>query len=241
MKRFFALRIAVIAALITGPVLAQSSSLYVDRAAAPSQAPLSTPLVAGVPNRLSPEVSRVSFSAARMPQPKQYALHDLVTIIVREDTQAGSDASLDTNKEANLDAKVSAFPNLRLDKLFKGNLSGGALTNAPQATIDSKNEFKGDGKYARKDTFTSRLTAEVIDVKPNGTLVLEARKFIKTDDESLNMVITGTCRAEDVTIDNTVLSTQLHDLSVVKENTGELRNASKKGIFTKIIDTIFNF
>lgn len=241
MNRLFSLKIAVIGALLASPVLAQSSSLYVDRAAAPSQAPLSTPLVAGVPNRLSPDVARVSFSAARMPQPKQYALHDLVTIIVREDTQAGSDASLDTKKEENLDAKVTAFPNLRLDQLIRGRLAGGALKDGPQATIDSKNEFKGDGKYTRKDTFTSRLTAEVIDVKPNGTLVLEARKFIKTDDESLNMVITGTCRAEDVTIDNTVLSTQLHDLSVVKENTGELRNASKKGIFTKIIDTLINF
>lgn len=216
---------------------AQSSSLYVEPAVPAAPAPK----VGQVPNRLSPAIANASFTAARMPPPKQFAVHDLITIIVREDTQAGSDSKLDTNKETKLDAKVSAFPNLRLEELFQGRLKGGALTNPPQVGLDSQNEFKGDGQYNRKDTFTSRLTAAIIDVKPNGTLVLEARKFIKTDDESMNLIITGTCRTDDVTVDNAVLSTQLHDLSIVKEHTGELRNSSKKGIFTKILDTVFNF
>ena len=44
-----------------------------------------------------------------------------------------------------------------------------------------------------------------------------------------------------MTIANTVLSTQMFDLRVAKTHEGEIRKAQKKGLFTKILDTIFNF
>ena len=59
-------------------------------------------------------------------------------------------------------------------------------------------DYKSQGDASRKDTFTSRVTAQVLDVKPNGTLVLEARKFIRIDTETLNIVLTGTCRKDDI-------------------------------------------
>jgi flagellar basal body L-ring protein FlgH len=72
-------------------------------------------------------------------------------------------------------------------------------------------------------------------------LSLEARKFIKNDKEALTIKLTGYCRAEDVSADNTVLSTQMFDLRVIKEHEGELRKATKKGILTKALDLLFNF
>ncbi len=88
---------------------------------------------------------------------------------------------------------------------------------------------------------TGRVQARVIDVKPNGTLVLEARKFNQIDDETLTIVLTGVCRAEDITVDNTILSSELYDLSLVKTHTGELRRASKKGLITRLLDLLLNF
>ena len=70
--------------------------------------------------------------------------------------------------------------------------------------------------------------------------VLEGRHKIDTDGEVMIMVLTGTCRPKDVSTDNTVLSTQLYGLSIVKELRGELRRASKKGILTRVFDVIFN-
>jgi flagellar L-ring protein precursor FlgH len=81
----------------------------------------------------------------------------------------------------------------------------------------------------------------VVDVKPNGTLALEARKHIENDDEKLTISLTGFCRPEDVAADNTVLSTQMFDLRVNKQHQGEVRNAQKKGLLTKLLDFVFNF
>ncbi len=81
----------------------------------------------------------------------------------------------------------------------------------------------------------------MLDVKPNGTLVLEGRKQITTDDEYQRFLVTGICRAEDVSADNTVLSTQIADFNLRKTHKGNVRNATKKGFIPKLLDVINPF
>jgi flagellar L-ring protein FlgH len=165
----------------------------------------------------------------------------LVTIVIRESTEADSNSTLDAKKDTNLTAEVTDFPNLSPANLVKLMIGGSALSNPPKVAGKTSGEFKGDGSYTRKDTFTSRITARIIDVKPNGVLVLEASKNIKSDKETLKMTLTGTCRREDVAADNTVLSTQIYDLRLNKEHSGEVNGAIKKGIITQFFDLLFNF
>jgi flagellar L-ring protein precursor FlgH len=191
--------------------------------------------------RPSAELSRTSLMALRAPEPRRYSVQDLVTVIIRESTEAQSDSSLETKKDSKLNGEVSAFPDMALINAFAKLSLGSKLSDDPRVGINFKKDFKGDGSYSRTDKYTTRLQARIIDIKPNGTLVLEARKFVRNDGESLNVVLTGTCRKEDVTADNTILSTQLYDLNVNKQATGELRKAAKKGWLSKAFETIFAF
>jgi len=93
----------------------------------------------------------------------------------------------------------------------------------------------------RSDRFSDRITATVIDVKPNGVLVLEAKRTVKKDDEEQNLVLSGECRREDVTQNNTVLSTQLAELTLVSKNTGQVKDSATKGWIPRILEAIFNF
>ena len=97
------------------------------------------------------------------------------------------------------------------------------------------------GEYEREDRFSARIAAEILEVKPNGTVVLEARKRIEKDDEIQTILIAGKVRTEDITLQNTVLSSQLADLTLSVQNEGEVRDAAKKGFLTKLFDTIFAF
>jgi flagellar L-ring protein precursor FlgH len=221
------------------PALAQTSSLYVTDAPVPPP----TSSANGVPvDRLSPALAKTSLAAVTLPEPRKFALQDLVTIIVRESTESDSSATLDTKKESKYDGEVSAFPNLALAKLLEFQLGPSKFTaGTPSLGVNFKSDFKGDGEAKRSDSFTSRITARIIDIKPNGTLVLEARKFIQSDKETLEMILSGTCRKEDITADNTLLSTQIFDLNLRKNHKGELRKNAKKGFITKILDGIFDF
>jgi len=181
----------------------------------------------------------VSLFAIEQPEPRVFQKHDLIQIIVREVSKAESTQELTSEKEHEITADVNAFPELRLSDLVNLQLMAGRTANLPQLDVRSGKEFEGEGEYEREDEFTARLTAEVIEVLPNGHLILEARTHIKTDEEEATMKVTGVCRPDDVTPANTVLSNQIHDLTIEKVHKGELKKANEKGIIAKVFDAVF--
>lgn len=99
----------------------------------------------------------------------------------------------------------------------------------------------GEAEVDRSDSMIARITAEVLDVKPNGNLVLQARKTIRTDAEDQHFILTGVCRAEDITPDNSVLSTQLYDLMLQKNSKGDVHMATERGNLPKLLDYLNPF
>lgn len=210
---------------------AHSSSLYLMTG---------SPTVQADGSVVNPYMQQASYLAVPIPEPREWRKHDLVTIIVRQTATGTAEGELETNKEISVSGEASAF--IDLGELLEARVQPAPLAaGAPRVEVGFGNEFQGDGEYERTDTIVTRLTAQVIDVKPNGTLALEARMHMANDDEQLTVTVTGYCRAEDVTPDNTILSTQLHDLRVVKKHEGEIRDAGKKGVLTKAMEFLFNF
>jgi flagellar L-ring protein precursor FlgH len=187
------------------------------------------------------QLNQVSFFAVAEPEPRVLKKHDLVTIIVREESSFESDASSELRKEAALEARIDEF--IQLDTLLREfQLKGGGVTDpVPSIAMSGSRDFKGEGNVDRFDRLTLRVTAEVVDVKPNGTLVLQARQRIATDEEVQELVLSGVCRAEDVTADNTVLSTQMFDKEVRKNHKGTVRNATRRGWLSKLLDAVSPF
>jgi flagellar L-ring protein precursor FlgH len=171
-------------------------------------------------------------------QPRVMKKHDMVTIIVREESQASATGTTDLKKSADFDAKIDSYVKMNLSKL---QLQSVTPTNALELKAEGSRNFKGESQVDRTDTFTARIGAEVIDVKPNGTLILQAKKHIKTDEEEQEFILTGTCRAEDIQPDNTVVSNQLNDLDVHKVTKGAARDGTKRGLIPRLLDAFSPF
>jgi flagellar L-ring protein precursor FlgH len=180
-----------------------------------------------------------SLTYSEAPPPRQIQINDLVTIIIDETSKQQSDQSLDTKKDYDWQAALNKFPSLK--KLIDGELGTGDSTPVGELDIESKNKFKGEGTFERTDKFSARIQAKVIDVKPNGVLVVEARKAVQTGEEKQTIILSGACRREDVTLNNTVLSTQLAELSIVSEQEGQVKDSATKGWIPRILETLFNF
>lgn len=175
----------------------------------------------------------VSYTSIAAPKPKTLQKHDLLTIIVREESSFKSDAGLEATRTVSIDGKLEQFPSIDLsDFVFKPGIG----EVVPQLKLSGNRNYSNDGTFDRKDTLTARIQAEVLDVKPNGTLVVQARKRITTDDEEQLFILTGICRVQDVTPDNTILSTQLYDLDVKKTHRGPIRDATKRGWIPRAMD-----
>jgi len=173
--------------------------------------------------------------------PRSFRRHDLIQIIVRESSRAKSKQEADAGKRYRLDGRIAAWPDLNLSDLLDLRVMAGRTANLPEVRIQGSKDFSGDGEYKREDDFTTRLTAQVVEILPNGNLVLEARTHIRLDNETTTIKLTGVCRPEDVTVANTVLSSSIADLNLEKTNTGELRRTTQKGLLSRLFDTVFAF
>lgn len=201
--------------------------------------------IIGVPTDLhgnalpSESLTGYSMFVITPPPPKRLEMHDLVTIIVNETSRAERSQTLETEKEYTADARLTRFPSLA--DLIEARLEAGDANAVDLLDIEATQEFSGEGDYERSDRLTARIQAEVIDIKPNGVLVLEARSMIQTDEEVQVFVLSGNCRSEDITEQNTVQSSQLHNLNIVTQNEGEVRKTSKKGIIPRALEAMFAF
>jgi flagellar L-ring protein FlgH len=185
------------------------------------------------------QLKDVSYTAVPVPEPKVIRKHDLVTIIIREESTFSSEGNTEVTRESSLEAKIDEFIKLKLNNW---EIEGGAIgPTPPSIKMDGKREFTGEGTVDRSDRFTGRITAEVLDVKPNGTLVLQARKRITTDEERQVFTFSGTCRAEDISADNTILSTAIHDQELTKSTKGTVREATRRGWGGKLLDLVSPF
>jgi flagellar L-ring protein precursor FlgH len=180
----------------------------------------------------------VSLIAVPDPVPHVLKKHDLITVIVREESAFKSDGTTDVKRQADIDTKLDAFIKLSLSNWEAKGLTA---NNLPEVKGEGTRDFKGTGEVDRTDSLTARIAVEVLDVKPNGTLVLQGSKRIKTDDEEQQFILTGICRATDVGADNTILSTNLFDLSLEKKHSGAVRDATKRGWAEKLLDLINPF
>jgi len=213
------------ALLITGH--AQAQSLFISSA---SEAQSNEPTIL---------LSDVSIHFIEEPETRVIQKHDIITIIIDENSSTTSSQKLETEKEsrssANIDAMVSWL------KLLELRVEQGDINNVDLIDLATSREFSGEGDYERKDKFTARISAIVREIKPNGTMLVEARKTIARDNEISELVLSGMVREEDITLQNTVLSSQMADLRIILENQGDLKEAAEKGLITRVLDAVFAF
>jgi flagellar L-ring protein precursor FlgH len=215
---------ACVAAVATGSMQAQANSLWVK---------------AG-----NTEQSMFADKVAR-------GIGDILTIVVDENTTTTQDADLLTRDEfqggGGIGIAFNQFFNQFLQaapRLFglatgptttdeNGNASipVGGSNNITIPTLDlaSSGEWNAGGRTANKLTVSNRTAVTVVDVLPNGNLVVEGAKIIRTGVEDQYAYMRGVVRPVDIEADNTILSTKIADAQVEFIPAGELTEAQKKG------------
>jgi flagellar L-ring protein precursor FlgH len=161
---------------------------------------------------------------------KARGLGDTVTILVDERQQVEADESLATEKTTDMKASIDDF-----------NVDPDAFDPLPSFAISSSNVFDGSADLRKEGTFVTRITAVVVDVQPNGNLVVEGRRLVGFDGEEKWMTVTGVIRPFDVSSSNTIRSEQVANATIRYESSGELKRAMDKGWFSKAVDFIWPF
>jgi flagellar L-ring protein precursor FlgH len=169
------------------------------------------------------------------------AVGDLLTVVVFEKNVINKSAKSETKKESTDDAKIESF----LYGTAAGTSSGSqALKHKgayPAMKFSLSNAFKGEGSVANSDDISATFTVRVIDVLPNGNLIIEGMRRTAYVGEIQDIIMRGTVRKIDITGQNKVNSNQVADLSLRYINTGEITDGQRKGWFKRFWDSVSPF
>ncbi|HTN75747.1 MAG TPA: flagellar basal body L-ring protein FlgH [Pirellulaceae bacterium] len=91
-----------------------------------------------------------------------------------------------------------------------------------------------------KDSMQFDIQARIVDIRPNGNLILEARRDVKNNEEQWEFSLTGECRAQDIGTGNILLSKNIADLKIDKRERGQVRDGYKRGWFLKWFDSVLD-
>jgi flagellar L-ring protein precursor FlgH len=157
---------------------------------------------------------------------KAFQEGDAVMILIMEEVQADNGTSTQENRGTNVDGSLG----LDLGTLGSINGSGG---------VETRNDFEADGQNSRNERIRSRLTARVVAVEENGNLIIEGKRTTKINGETQTVTISGVVRQVDIRPDNSVISYNIMDLTLLIEGEGNLTEVQEPGLITKFIRFLF--
>jgi flagellar L-ring protein FlgH len=151
---------------------------------------------------------------------------DILIVILMESTDAQKSASTDASKQSNL---AVSNPTLFGTPV---NLGNSGISNL-QFGADSTQDFKGSGSSSQSNSLNGSIGVVVSEVLSNGNLVVRGEKIIALNQGDEHVRLSGIVRAQDISPDNTVLSTQVANANISYGGKGTVNAANVLGFLSK--------
>ena len=203
-------------------VFGQDASLLLVPPAGPQQkGPLTLENSSFMYRRLPPEAEQ-----------RELQINDIVTVLVDYRSSMLSEGDAKSKRTVSLNAVLSDW--LKFD--------GKNISPAPQNNGDPRikgqldSQFKAESDMTTKDSLTFRIAANVMDIRPNGNLVIEAHREITINEEVWLQSLTGVVRRQSIGPDRTVRSDEVAELRIEKREKGFVRDSYNRGWFTRWYD-----
>jgi flagellar L-ring protein precursor FlgH len=146
---------------------------------------------------------------------------DIVTILVTENASAVASGATNTARKSSAKNTITSLA---------GTLAAGNPA-ANLADLSNTQQLQGTGLTSRNLTLTATLSARVVDVTPNGILVVEGSKDVMVNSERQTITVRGLVRPADLSTANAVLSTRVADLQVRVNGKGVVGDAVRRPFF----------
>ena len=171
---------------------------------------------------------------------KAHDVNDLVTIKIVENAAATKDAETKTTRDSSYDAGISTFFGVPLD-FGLTNLFGKGKGFSPNVAANVGDSYDGKGKTKRSGALNATITAKVVEVLPNGNLVIESRKEMTVNNEEQILILRGLIRPEDIASDNTIASDYVAEAQIFYTGEGVLQDKQSPGWMVRLMDKVWPF
>jgi flagellar L-ring protein FlgH len=157
---------------------------------------------------------------------------DTVTIVIAENTANNE------QDQRTLSKTTSATAALAFGAAAGG--SGGG-TASPIFTSSSSRQFNGNSQFSMNRTFTDQLNAVVVDIMPNGNLVVEGYRSRVVAGEERVLRVTGIVRQADIGTANLVASNQVANFRISYLGRGPATRFTNQNYAGRIFNRLWPF
>ncbi len=164
---------------------------------------------------------------------KAYNVGDIITIVVNENVKGAGSTNTKSSRSNSMNLSIPA-PTILDKKVPKKTTLFG---------FDQKsgNTFQGKGGTNRSARLFAKITARVVKVYPNGNLFIVGKKYIRINDDTQYIKISGIVNPTYINPDNTIDSSKVADMYVEYNGKGFMRTTQRPGWLARVLMDIWPF
>lgn len=155
---------------------------------------------------------------------------DILTIEINEQQTVQNNDQTSFAKDTSLNAALTNFD--IFPRMFEP---------LPSASGNSQRDFNGSARVDRNASFRTMISVVVIDVMPNGNMLVEGTRRLMVDGDRKVIRITGQVRPLDVTRTNMVTSDKVANAAFAIEGSGPSAKQVNRGWFSRFLDAVWPF
>lgn len=194
--------------------------------------PMFAPIVPEMPvQRIANNGSifNAAYSNSLYSDAKARRVGDIITVILRENTNATKSASTTLERDTQMDFDPITGPGGRILNLG----TGGDF----QLDLKAKNDFEGDASANQSNNLSGNISVTVVQVMPNGNLIVRGEKWITLNQGDEYIRLTGIVRPNDVSPANEVISTKIANARIQYSGTGSFSQVQQQGWLGKFFNS----
>jgi len=163
---------------------------------------------------------------------------DLLTVSVTVDDEAtlSNESSRSRDNEDNLGIPNFFGLQSKLDKIFPNAVNPSALVTASSDMVN-----QGRGNVRRQETIDFNIAATIVQVLPNGNMVINGKQEIRVNFEVREIVVAGIVRPEDITPGNTISQEKIAELRVAYGGRGQITDVQQPRYGAQVLDIILPY
>lgn len=181
--------------------------------------PISMPMPAPEPERHSVNSLWQTGSRAFFKDQRANRVGDIITVIVDLENKQSSDSTHTYNRNTTRKSAVDNFFGYesKLKNVFPSAVNPSSLIN----TTNNPNQT-GTGKFENTDKLSVKIGATIVQILPNGNLVIQGRQEVLIQTELRIVEIKGIIRREDIASNNTIPYSKIAEARIASGGRGDI-------------------
>ncbi|MEO0911633.1 MAG: flagellar basal body L-ring protein FlgH [Pseudomonadota bacterium] len=164
---------------------------------------------------------------------------DIMTILIEIDDQAQIQNSTARSRSGSENVGV---PNLvGIPQILDRAILPEGASSANLADLSSSSSSSGDGSVRRNEKITLRIAATVVDVLPNGHLVVQGNQEVRVNFELRDLQVAGIVRPEDISRQNQITYDKIAGARISYGGRGQITDVQQPRYGQQVADILLPF